>query len=286
MPFPFHRLHCDLQIRLRELVSPHEAYDIQIAVGDTPNYLHPIQPLINEDEFYFIHRDDDLIDDNDGFNGLSLTYATDVCNLPLDKNELHTINKLIVATDISEADSKFLNSFYANAILNIKDLRIQPDDFIHASTLTQLSSLCSKECRELTFWAQLNDNMNLQLVLTLFPNIKYLSIYVKDVKKWCDALMEMKVTGLETLIIQLAGIHSTLRPEKLNILNFFKPKSLYQFCKVNPKFKLELLYSLDYDCFEPPIWDALKPFFLEVHDGDSAKLVLSSNRSTQYAGLA
>uniref|UniRef100_A0A7E4UPW5 F-box domain-containing protein n=1 Tax=Panagrellus redivivus TaxID=6233 RepID=A0A7E4UPW5_PANRE len=234
MPIPFHRLHCDLQYRLRDLVTPSELYQLQIALGDIHNCLGTPQRCIRTAKVCELFQHWSLCPWNwlnDEFGTQKDQKQSDLTYYlnriyPYDTDMVIIIENLQVNFSHLRSDSSFPNLIHSHAILNIKNLEIDSHIQLDPLQMTSLASLCSKECHSLTTMAMdLKPDVNMQLLFTLFPNLKKLHLYVLKIEKWSKYLSDSKVTELESLCIE---VHPGYEDYTVNFCNI---NSLYRFCK-------------------------------------------------------
>uniref|UniRef100_A0A7E4UWL9 FTH domain-containing protein n=1 Tax=Panagrellus redivivus TaxID=6233 RepID=A0A7E4UWL9_PANRE len=250
MPFPFYRLHCDLQYRLRDLVTPSELCQLQLALEDTQVYVYKIG--------------DEVVLKN------TVTHAGyDV------KNEIVFVDNLVVGSIM------VFDSLRTYAVLILKKLKFYCN--VDLPLLKKYAPYCSKDAFvELKFDGYLMD-VSMQLLFTLFPNLKKLEIPVYHMKNWLHDLVEIKANGLEILLIKLHAsdeIEDVFRDRMFCNINAIE---LFLFCKAQqPGFQLRLEFDTK-ERLGPAIWDFLKPYFRPVkNDNDVAKIVIKNQWDDEY----
>uniref|UniRef100_A0A7E4UXR6 FTH domain-containing protein n=1 Tax=Panagrellus redivivus TaxID=6233 RepID=A0A7E4UXR6_PANRE len=292
MPFPFNRLPWGNQNRLRDLMTPSELYQMQLALGGTQNGLGQLQRCRITDERCRLYRlkfcyegsSKTFIDERTAQNISKLVYYMDANYL--DKNEVTIIEHLFVDASILETESEVPRLIHPHTILNIKLIFIglQCDTLEYdGSALKKLASLCSKECRGLICWTKaLEPDVNMPLIFTLFPNLNKLHIYVDNTDTWLEDLLEIKVTGLEYLVIFLSkpGDEDAMFSQ-LNV------ESLYKLCKAQPpNFLLTLSFYIKGNHADSSVWNFLKPYFRKAQDENESIQLIIKEENFEHRLLA
>uniref|UniRef100_A0A7E4UYB9 FTH domain-containing protein n=1 Tax=Panagrellus redivivus TaxID=6233 RepID=A0A7E4UYB9_PANRE len=210
MPFPLHSLDYDCRRRLRQLVTPREAYDLQIAA---PHFdgLKPIQKVLDQQQYTVKVA----INDND-----------EVC--------------------VIEDLSKKYDFYLVKIILCVKNFtsnhsaRLITDRFVLAPSvvtfwmcdltekfLRDISTKTETDIRELSLcYCTFHDDVTLELVCTLFKKLRHLDVFDNYFFKntWIDTFISHNFINMTTITIHAASI-DLLKVEEKQLIEFMQAQS-------------------------------------------------------------
>uniref|UniRef100_A0A7E4UYC4 F-box/LRR-repeat protein 4 n=1 Tax=Panagrellus redivivus TaxID=6233 RepID=A0A7E4UYC4_PANRE len=213
MPFPLQALDYGSRCRLRELVTPAEAYDFQLAA---PHFdgLNPIQKVHDRLLVYTrVYLND---------NVQLCAKAFPAKNLNTD--ELYIIKReLIIAKFAANHSAQLITDRF---ITSLECLTFRNCD-LTAKFLQDLSIKTKNDVQRLTIQqCTLNDDVTLDFVCLLFKKLKSLCVsdnyFLK--RTWIDTFVLHQFTNMAMIKIDGASI-DLLKVEETQLINFMKAQS-------------------------------------------------------------
>uniref|UniRef100_A0A7E4ZSC5 F-box domain-containing protein n=1 Tax=Panagrellus redivivus TaxID=6233 RepID=A0A7E4ZSC5_PANRE len=254
MPFPLKSLHYDLCRRLRELASPAEAYDLQIAA---PHFygLKPLQQTTHPSPVIIVS-----FNDNHQLcaESVSMSKMNDKRTLELNNSVLHIVEQsLILSKFTTLCDAKII---FDHFILAPREIRFYDCD-LTPKLLYNVSEKIKKNFSSLNItFCRFHDGATFELVCKLFKKPTFLCVCVLDTSfvnhTWIDALTANEYSNMHSIDIHHVGI-DILNIDESQLIEFMKAQQ--NFFMVNIVLKNEIddsevkqsLNRLFGDLFEP-----------------------------------
>uniref|UniRef100_A0A7E4ZS51 F-box domain-containing protein n=1 Tax=Panagrellus redivivus TaxID=6233 RepID=A0A7E4ZS51_PANRE len=208
MPFPLHALDYGSRCRLRELVTPREAYDLQIAA---PHFdgLKPIQTILRRYSGFTSVR---INDDNE--------FYADFMTKDMNNDKLYLVkNHLRIAHFTSNHSAQLITDRFVLAPSQL--MFIECD--ITAKFLQDLCSKTTTNISKLDFMSgSFHDDVTLELVCTLFKELRDLNVFDNFfTRTWIDTFISHKFTNMTNISVYEASI-DLLKVEEKQLIEFMQ----------------------------------------------------------------
>uniref|UniRef100_A0A7E4ZY88 F-box/LRR-repeat protein n=1 Tax=Panagrellus redivivus TaxID=6233 RepID=A0A7E4ZY88_PANRE len=210
MPFPLYALDYGSLCRLRALVSPSEAYELQIAAPHLDGF-NPVQKITPFSNYLTIS-----IDYN---KKLLAKFQWSSSNVPLNNDKLYSVDMPV--TILAFKPDHNARMIFDQFIVASKSMRFY---YCHLTTkfLQDISSHLKVELTELFLCNnEFHDDVTLEFICTLFKSLKALIFtgYVLN-SNWVDSLITLNYADMQQLEFSYVSI-DVLNIDEAQLIKFF-----------------------------------------------------------------